>query len=104
MFLYGWGKHTVRLAVTFCMNFSSYLLPSVVIDLIVFIILVLSTVHALTLLNQSNLLIHDKHNLKLYMFLAIDIHAKVYLHKYMNYKSTPTCFGYLLALLQSGAN
>jgi len=94
VFLYA-KENTVRLAVTFCMNFSSYLLPTAVIHLIAFIILVLSIVLALTLLNQNNqlLLIHDKSNLKLYTFLAIDIQAKVYLHKYLNYKSTATCFG-----------
>ena len=35
-------------------KFSSYLLPTAVIDLIVFTILVLSNVHALTLLYQNN--------------------------------------------------
>jgi hypothetical protein len=84
------------------MNFSSYLLPTVVIDLVVYIILVLSIVQTLTPLNQNNqlILIHDKRNLELYTFLAIDKQAKVYLYKYLNYKSTPTCFGYLLTLLQ----
>jgi len=88
------------LSLTFYMNFSSYLLPTDVIDLTVFIVIVLSIVQALTLWNQNNQLIsiHDKSNLKLYTFLAIDTQANVYLHKYLDYKRTPTCFSYLLTL------
>jgi len=50
------------LSLIFCTNFSSYLLPTDVIDLTVFIIFVLSILQALTLLNQNNQLIsiHDK--------------------------------------------
>ena len=89
------------LCLTFCTNFSRYPLPVDVIDLTIFIILVLSIVQALTLLNQNNQLIsiHDKISLKLYTFLAIYIQSNVYLHKYLNYKSTPTCFSYLLTPL-----
>ena len=96
------SKTLCGFALTFCMNFTNYLLPSGVIDLNVFIILVLSIVQVLALFNQNNqlILIHDKSNLKLCTFLPIDTQANVYLHKYLNYKSTPTCFSYLLTLLQ----